>query len=123
MSVTMRHVGMHHVSVHHVSVHHVSVHRVHARALCMMRACAERLAAECGDELLVRGYRRLSPLTVLSSSLGSASALQPGDCLVAFSRRAVHGLKREVLRRRCGGARCSAWAREGGAAEKVRRRA
>lgn len=44
-------------------------------------------------------YHRLSPLVVMNKALGSVAELQEGDCMVAFSRRAVHGLKREVLRR------------------------
>ncbi|GAX81673.1 hypothetical protein CEUSTIGMA_g9101.t1 [Chlamydomonas eustigma] len=56
------------------------------------------LVAECGDELEVKGYNRLSQLVVMSEALKSVENLKPGDCLVAFSRRAVHGLKRDVLR-------------------------
>lgn len=47
----------------------------------------------------VQTYHRLSPLVVMNKALGSVAELQEGDCMVAFSRRAVHGLKREVLRR------------------------
>ncbi|GLC71011.1 hypothetical protein PLESTF_001060700 [Pleodorina starrii] len=57
------------------------------------------LVEECGDELEVRRYRRLSPLVVQSEALGSVAASAGGDCLVAFSRRALHGLRREVVRR------------------------
>ncbi|EFJ52880.1 hypothetical protein VOLCADRAFT_41250, partial [Volvox carteri f. nagariensis] len=56
------------------------------------------LAAECGDELEVRRYRRLSPLVVQSEALGSVARVAGGDCLVAFSRRSLHGLRREVAR-------------------------
>jgi hypothetical protein len=37
----------------------------------------------------VRQYTRLAPLVVARQALGSLEELQPGDCLVAFSRRAV----------------------------------
>ncbi|GIL59735.1 hypothetical protein Vafri_14458 [Volvox africanus] len=57
------------------------------------------LVADCGDELQVRHYRRLSPLVVQSEALGSMAAVAGGDCLVAFSRRGLHGLRKEVARR------------------------
>jgi ATP-dependent RNA helicase SUPV3L1/SUV3 len=48
--------------------------------------------------LQVRQYARLSPLVVSSQALGCLTRLQPGDALVAFSRKSVHGLQREVGR-------------------------
>ncbi|KAF5838453.1 hypothetical protein DUNSADRAFT_2847 [Dunaliella salina] len=59
----------------------------------------KQLAEECGDILEVRQYTRLAPLVVCGEPLGSLSSLQPGDCLVAFSRKKVHALQREVGRR------------------------
>ncbi|KAL6756530.1 P-loop containing nucleoside triphosphate hydrolase protein, partial [Haematococcus lacustris] len=58
-----------------------------------------QLVTECGDVLQVVSYERLSPLRVSAQPLSSLRALQPGDCLVAFSRKAVHGLQQEVVRR------------------------
>lgn len=49
-----------------------------------------------GDALEVRHYDRLAPLTTARRSLPRLAAAQRGDCLVAFSRREVHGIKREV---------------------------
>lgn len=37
----------------------------------------------------MRHYARLSPLVVSGQALSGLEALEPGDCLVAFSRRAV----------------------------------
>lgn len=45
-------------------------------------------------------YQRLSPLVVESSALVSVGEVRPGDCLVAFSRRSLHALRREVMRRK-----------------------
>ena len=57
----------------------------------------ERIAALCGDELHVHEYHRLTPLAVASESLRSdLSRIQPGDCLVAFSRSAIFQLKQQV---------------------------
>ena len=56
------------------------------------------LVEECGDELVIVCYQRLCKLVVQNQPLYTLSSLQEGDCLIAFSRRAVHSLKREVLR-------------------------
>ncbi len=44
----------------------------------------------------VKRYRRLSPLVVMGEALGGVKQLQEGDCVVAFSRRVLHRLRREV---------------------------
>ena len=49
-----------------------------------------------GDELVVHRYSRLSPLQVAARPLASLSGVQRGDCLVAFSRRELFKIKREV---------------------------
>lgn len=59
----------------------------------------EQLCKLCGDELEVREYERLTPLKVASRSLGgSLSAVQSGDCVVAFSRKNIYEIKREIER-------------------------
>ena len=63
------------------------------RALPLIR----ELAAAMGEELIVHRYERLSPLQAASKSLqGSFQNLQKGDCVVAFSRRGIHSLKKEI---------------------------
>lgn len=47
----------------------------------------------------VRTYKRLSPLVVQGEALGGLGGAAAGDCLVGFSRRSLHGLRREVVRR------------------------
>eukprot|EP00803_Ostreobium_quekettii_P001475 evm.model.scf_100EXC.6 EVM.evm.TU.scf_100EXC.6 scf_100EXC:44762-53616(+) len=56
----------------------------------------QHLCEECGDELEIRKFQRLSPLTVQKEALGALDAVEVGDCLVAFSRREVHSLKRQI---------------------------
>ena len=57
----------------------------------------EQLVEACEDELIVHTYERLSPLSVSRHSLdGDLSRIQPGDCLVAFSRREIFSLKQRV---------------------------
>ena len=56
----------------------------------------ETIAHELGDDLTVHRYERLQPLNVLREPLRRVADVKPGDCLVAFSRKAVHRLKQDV---------------------------
>ena len=56
----------------------------------------EQIARELGEPLTVHTYERLQPLNVLREPLRRVADVRPGDCLVAFSRKAVHQLKRDV---------------------------
>ena len=56
----------------------------------------ELIAAELGDTLTIHRYERLQPLQVLKQPLKKIKDVQSGDCLVAFSRKAVHQLKKDV---------------------------
>ena len=49
-----------------------------------------------GDELEVRQYERLSPLRPSRRALGNLDKITRGDCVVAFSRREVHAIRREI---------------------------
>lgn len=50
-----------------------------------------------GDTLTVHRYERLTPLTVADSSLeGDWTKIQPGDCVVTFSRTNVFGAKKAI---------------------------
>lgn len=63
----------------------------------------KKLAEACGDEFELREYQRFSPLIVASRSMsndpdkpGCYSHVQPGDCVVAFSRNDIFAIKREI---------------------------
>ncbi|GKY93300.1 hypothetical protein MPSEU_000297500 [Mayamaea pseudoterrestris] len=63
----------------------------------------ERIVANCGDEFEFRSYERFTELTVADRSLASSSeevgsykTVQPGDCVVAFSRNDLFAIKREI---------------------------
>lgn len=63
----------------------------------------ERIAIACGDEFELRSYERFSELKVSMHSLahssdqkGSYRSVQPGDCVVAFSRNDLFAIKREI---------------------------
>ena len=49
-----------------------------------------------GDSLEVLTYERLLPLKAEKAALGTLQAVRKGDCLVAFSRREVHAIKRAL---------------------------
>ena len=63
------------------------------------------ICASVGDECIIHRYQRLSPLETMTKSLDNDfSNLQKGDAIVAFSRLALHAIKRNVERytgRRC----------------------
>ena len=57
------------------------------------------LVASMGDKLEIHAYKRLSPLKMMSTSLkGSLSDLRKGDCVVMFSRVAIHAMKKDIER-------------------------
>ena len=56
-----------------------------------------KLAAITGDKLQIHRYERLSPLKASDHSLrGDLKRLQKGDCVVSFSRLAIHTLKADI---------------------------
>ncbi|TGZ81251.1 hypothetical protein EX30DRAFT_395746 [Ascodesmis nigricans] len=55
------------------------------------------LAASVGDKLVIHRYKRLGPLQVEKKSLeGDLRKIQPGDCVVTFSRRNIFALKKSI---------------------------
>ncbi|CAO1601595.1 RNA helicase [Xanthoria calcicola] len=59
----------------------------------------KELAAAMGDDLRIHHYKRLSPLKTMSASLrGDLNNLRKGDCVVAFSKVSIHGLKDRIER-------------------------
>ena len=64
-----------------------------------MEPLVRAVCAELGDDLEVYSYERLQKLHLLEEPLRRIEDVEPGDCLVAFSRKRVHKLKREVERR------------------------
>ncbi|KAG7447258.1 P-loop containing nucleoside triphosphate hydrolase protein [Guyanagaster necrorhizus] len=57
----------------------------------------EAMVKETNDDLVVKRYERLTPLEVEKQSLqGDLSKVRKGDCIVAFSRRSIFQMKRDV---------------------------
>ncbi|KFY33790.1 hypothetical protein V494_07336 [Pseudogymnoascus sp. VKM F-4513 (FW-928)] len=66
----------------------------------------ENLCKLMGDELTVHRYERLTPLECMGKSLnGKLDKLKKGDCIILFSRVAIHAMKKEV--ERATGKRCA----------------
>ncbi|KAG5930312.1 hypothetical protein E4U42_002236 [Claviceps africana] len=65
----------------------------------------QALCASIGDKCVVHRYERLSPLKAMDTAIhGDYNRLQKGDAIVAFSRKSIHGLKRNIEKqtgRRC----------------------
>ena len=58
------------------------------------------LLADCGDDLEVRTYTRLSTMTPLTTSLGDDySGVEAGDCIIAFSRRDIYAIRKTIERK------------------------
>jgi ATP-dependent RNA helicase SUPV3L1/SUV3 len=62
-----------------------------------------KIANACNDEFELHTYRRFSELQIADSSLatqcdqaGSYRYVQPGDCVVAFSRNDIFAIQREI---------------------------
>lgn len=56
-----------------------------------------RIAESVGEELTIYRYERLSPLEPLNHSLyGDLKKIEPGDCIVTFSRKNIFLLKKKI---------------------------
>lgn len=56
----------------------------------------KRLCETTGEDLEVRHYKRLTNLSVEDSALGSLDNVQPGDCIVCFSKNDIYSVSREI---------------------------
>lgn len=66
----------------------------------------QNLCKLMGDELTIHRYERLTPLECMGKSLnGKLEKLKKGDCIILFSRVAIHAMKKEV--ERVTGKRCA----------------
>lgn len=56
----------------------------------------KKLAAECGDDLTIHQYQRLTPLKAAEESLESFDQIRPGDCVISFARSTLFSLKERI---------------------------
>jgi ATP-dependent RNA helicase SUPV3L1/SUV3 len=56
----------------------------------------KRICNTTGEELEIRHYKRLTELKVEDSCLGSLDNVQPGDCIVCFSKNDIYSVSRDI---------------------------
>lgn len=56
----------------------------------------QKIVAELGDEMEVHTYQRLSPLAMEQHALISLKHVEPGDCVVGFSRTSLFSIKKQI---------------------------
>lgn len=56
----------------------------------------KKICATTGEDIEVRNYKRLTELTVESSALCTLDNVQPGDCIVCFSKNDIYSVSREI---------------------------
>jgi ATP-dependent RNA helicase SUPV3L1/SUV3 len=54
------------------------------------------LCQTTGDNITIKTYSRLTPLTVSAKSLKTFRKIEPGDCVVGFGRRGLYDTKKEI---------------------------
>lgn len=55
-----------------------------------------QLCETTGETLEVRSYSRLTELSVENAALGNLENVQPGDCIVCFSKNDIYAVSREI---------------------------
>ncbi|GJQ83874.1 hypothetical protein Trydic_g6752 [Trypoxylus dichotomus] len=56
----------------------------------------QQLCLTCGEDVEVRKYKRLTDLRIEDSALGSLDNVQPGDCIVCFSKNDIYSVSRGI---------------------------
>ncbi|PSN44213.1 ATP-dependent RNA helicase SUV3 [Blattella germanica] len=56
----------------------------------------QSLMSTTGEDVEVRKYKRLTELHIEDSALGSLDAVQPGDCIVCFSKHDIYAVSRGI---------------------------
>ncbi|KAJ8928236.1 hypothetical protein NQ314_019186 [Rhamnusium bicolor] len=55
-----------------------------------------QLCLTTGEDLEVRNYKRLTPLKIEDSAIGSLDNIMPGDCIVCFSKNDIYSVSRGI---------------------------
>ncbi|KAJ8959995.1 hypothetical protein NQ318_009431, partial [Aromia moschata] len=56
----------------------------------------QQLCMTTGEDIEVRNYKRLTPLKIEDSALGSLDNVMPGDCIVCFSKNDIYSVSRGI---------------------------
>ena len=59
----------------------------------------KEILASTGEELEVNRYKRLTPLTLENKALVSLDNIQPGDCIVCFSKKDIYSVSLQLERK------------------------
>lgn len=74
----------------------LQAHEIHVCGSSEAVELIQKFAATTGDAFELRSYTRRSPLHLAPDPLKSYRHIQPGDCVVAFSRRDIFQIKRDI---------------------------
>ena len=74
----------------------LQAHEIHVCGSGEAAELVETFAAATGDSFELRRYERRSPLAIDDTHLHTYQHVQPGDCVVAFSRREIFQIKRDI---------------------------
>ena len=76
------------------ALHGLAADEVHVCGDATAMGLVAAIAADCGDAFEVRTYRRFRPLRLDTAGLPNGLAdVQPGDCVVAFSRADIYAAR------------------------------
>lgn len=67
--------------------------------LCGEGGAADLIRQIClttGEDVEVRNYKRLTELKIEDEALGSLENVQPGDCIVCFSKNDIYSVSRNI---------------------------
>ncbi|XP_018320341.1 ATP-dependent RNA helicase SUV3 homolog, mitochondrial [Agrilus planipennis] len=56
----------------------------------------QKICLTTGEDVEIRRYKRLTDLTVENTALGSLENIQPGDCIVCFSKNDIYSVSRAI---------------------------
>ncbi|KAH0550032.1 ATP-dependent RNA helicase SUV3 homolog, mitochondrial isoform X1 [Cotesia glomerata] len=56
----------------------------------------KKICATMDEEVEVHPYQRLTPLTIENHAVSSLNNIQPGDCIVCFSKNDIYAVSREL---------------------------
>lgn len=56
----------------------------------------KELSLTTGEDVEVRQYKRLTELNIEDNALGSLTNVQPGDCIVCFSKNDIYTVSRGI---------------------------
>lgn len=76
----------------------VQAKEVHLCGSASMLPIVQDLCSLTNDEISVKHYSRLTPLSVMGRALSSFKNIQKGDCVIGFGRQGLYETKKEIER-------------------------